>query len=164
MKQLRNVSQIEDALHRVAELDIGISEIENKASEIINNATAEAEAASREMLTERAELIEQIKCYSDNHREELYLNGKKSAALTNGTIGYRKGADKIEVSDDTAELLEKAGFAHCIKIKKEPVKAALKGFSDDDLCKFGATRIKGSESFYVEASEACIKSLSKGAA
>ena len=160
MKQLKNISQVEDALHRVAELDIGISEVENKASEIINNATAEAEAASREMLTERAELIEQIKCYSDNHREELYLNGKKSAALTNGTIGYRK----IEVSDDTAELLEKAGFAHCIKIKKEPVKAALKGFSDDDLCKFGATRIKGSESFYVEASEACIKSLSKGAA
>lgn len=164
MKQLRNVSQVEDALHRIAELEIGISDAENKAQEIIKNAKAEAEAASRELIAEKSELIEQIKCYSDNHREQLYADGKKSAALTNGTIGYRKGTDKIEVSENTAELLEKAGFAHCIKVKKEPVKAALKGFSDDDLCKFGASRIKGSEAFYVEASEACIKSLSKGAA
>ena len=163
MKQLKNVSQVEDALHRIAELDVGISDAENKALEIINNAKAEAQTASRALIEEREALIEQIKTYSDNHRKELYLDGKKSAALTNGTIGYRKVADKIEVSEETAELLEKAGFTHCIKIKKEPVKAALKGFSDSDLLKFGAARIKGTESFYVEASESCIKSV-KGAA
>lgn len=163
MKQLKNVSQVEDALHRIAELDVGISDAENKALEIINNAKAEAQSASRDLIKEREALIEQIKTYSDNHREELFIDGKKSAALTNGTIGYRKGTDKIEVSEETAELLEKAGFTHCIKIKKEPVKAALKGFSDSDLLKFGATRIKGAESFYIEASEACIKAI-KGAA
>lgn len=164
MKSIKTIDQIEDALHRIAELERGISEADNKAQEIINKATAEAENTSRSMIAEREELIEKIKAYSDVHREEVYADGKKSREFTNGTIGYRQSPDSIEVSKETAELLEKAGFSHCIKIKKEPVKAALKGFSDEQLAQFGCNRITGQESFYVKASEACIAHAVKGAA
>lgn len=164
MKTIKNVSQINDVLHRIAELEVGIADANNGAADLINNAKAEAEAISRPLIEERDALIEQLQNFSAGHREELYVDGKKSADFTNGTIGYRQNPDSIEVSKETAELLEKAGFANCVKVKKEPVKAALKGFSDDDLAKFGATRIAGKETFYVKASENCIKAIQKGAA
>lgn len=163
MKSIKNIAQIEDALHRIAELERGISAADNNAQKIINKAKAEAENASRNLIAERDELIEKIKDYSDAHRDELYTD-KKSRDFTNGTIGYRQGTDSIEVSEKTAELLEKAGFAHCIRIKKEPVKTALKGFSDEQLSQFGCRRIAGQESFYVKASEDCIANTVKGAA
>lgn len=164
MKAIKNVSQINEVLHRIVELEVGIADADNGAAEIINTAKAEAEAISRPLIEERDALIEQLQSFSSTHREELYVDGKKSADFTNGSIGYRQNPDSIEVSKETAELLEKAGFANCVKIKKEPVKAALKGFSDDDLAKFRATRITGKETFYVKASETCIKSIQKGAA
>ena len=164
MKSIKNVSQINEVLARIAELDVGISDADNNALEIINQAKVKAEETSRPLIEEREALVQQLKNYSDSHREELYLDGKQSADFTNGTIGYRQNPDSIEVSKETADLLEKAGFANCVKVKKEPVKAALKGFSDDDLSKFGASRIPGKESFYVKASEVCVKATPKGAA
>ena len=164
MKSIKNIAQIEDALHRIAELDVGITDADNLAQKAIAAAKKAAEEQTRDMVEERDTLIGLIKAYSDTHREELYTDGKKSRDFTNGTVGYRQGTESIEVSEKTAELLEKAGFAHCIRIKKEPVKSALKGFNDEQLTRFGCRRIPGQESFYVKASEVCIADTVKGAA
>lgn len=156
MKTIKNIKQVETALLDIAEIDLRISDANKNAQELITRAKAQAEDATRGLNEKRRDLVEQLKGYSDIHKD-IFEKGKKSAKFVNGEIGYRKTPDKIEVSADTAELLEKAGFAHCIKIKKEPVKAALKGFTDEQLAKFKTTRIAGQESFYVKASENCVK-------
>ncbi|MGF7110512.1 host-nuclease inhibitor Gam family protein, partial [Treponema pedis] len=75
MKTIKNVSQINEVLHRIAELEVGISEADNGALEIINTAKAEAEVISRPLIEERDALIEQLQNFSAGHREELYVDG-----------------------------------------------------------------------------------------
>lgn len=72
--------------------------------------------------------------------------------LINGTIGYRQSPDKVEVSKDTAELLAAAGLDHCVKVSREPVKAALKNMDAEMLERFHARVVPGKETFYVSAS------------
>ncbi len=157
MKKIQTTEQVEKALYQIAELDLQISDADNDAKEMINRAKAQAEEATRELTEQRAELVALLSDYSADNRDAIYEDGQKSRKYTNGTIGYRQNPDKIEVSKTTAELLEKAGFSHCVKIKKEPVKPALKGFSDAQLKKVKAQRVPGIESFYVKASEDCVK-------
>ena len=65
----------------------------------------------------------------------------------------------MEVSADTADLLIKAGFSNCVKVKKEPVKAALKNFDAAQQKKFHINLVPGEESFYCKAAEKKKKSI-----
>lgn len=150
--KIKNLNHVEDAVRRIAELDAAISTVEVAASQAVAAAKAKAEEDSRDLVRERSQLLEAVQEYSDNHREELYQDGKKSMELTNGTIGYRQSPDKVEVSKDTAELLAAAGLDHCVKVSREPVKAALKNMDAEMLERFHAKVVPGKETFYVNAS------------
>lgn len=150
--KIRNLNHVEDAVRRIAELDAAISSVEVTASQAVAAVKAKAEEDSRDLVRERSQLLEAVQEYSDNHREELYQDGRKSVELTNGTIGYRQSPDKVEVSKDTAELLVAAGLDHCVKVSREPVKAALKNMDAEMLERFHAKIVPGKEAFYVNAS------------
>ena len=154
--KIKKITDLDKGLARIAELDSAISQIDNAATEAINKAKSDAEAQSQDLIQERDKIIEAMKEFSDEHREEIYEEGKKSRDFVNGTIGYRKSADKVEVSEETAQLLCDAGFTHCVKIKKEPVKAALKNFDKDQLQKFKVKVLPGEESFYAKAADKTI--------
>lgn len=153
--KIKKIADMEEALAKIAELDTAIAQVDLIAEEAINKARSEADAASRELIEERSQLIIAMRTFSDSHREEIF-DGKKSRDFVNGTIGYRQLPDKVEVSEATAQLLCDAGFEHCVKVKKEPVKAALKNFDKDQLQKFGITILPGEETFYAKASEITI--------
>lgn len=150
--KIKNVNHVEDAIRRIAELEAAISTVEVAASQAVAAAKAKAEEDSRNLVKERAQLLEAVQEYSDNHRDELFQDGKKSVELTNGTIGYRQTPDKVEVSKDTADLLAAAGLDHCVKVSREPVKAALKNMDAEMLERFHAKVVPGKETFYVNAS------------
>lgn len=150
--KVRNMNHVEDAVRRIAELDASIAAVEAAASHAVAAAKAKADEDSRDLVRERSQLLEAVQEYSDSHREELYQEGRKSVELINGTIGYRQSPDKVEVSKDTAELLAAAGLDHCVKVSREPVKAALKNMDAEMLERFHARVVPGKETFYVSAS------------
>lgn len=154
--KIKKIADLETALAEIASLDNAINQIDTESAEIINKAKADAEAKSRVLIERRDDLIIAMKDFSDSHREEIFADGKKSRDFTNGTIGYKKCPDKVEVSEATAQLLCDAGFEHCVKVTKEPVKAALKKFSKDQLKKFQINLIPGEDTFYAKASEITI--------
>lgn len=151
--KIKNLNAANDALHRLAEIDLELAGHQAARDDIILQAKHNCETECAPLDAERAKIFEALHAYTDEHRDEIIPDGKKSVDLANGTLGYRACPDSIEVSADTAQLLIDAGFAHCVKIKKEPVKAALKGFADDDLSKVQAKRIPGQENFYADANE-----------
>ena len=154
--KIKNLKDVEETIKVIAQLDAEISAIDNEATKTINAAKEKAAQASVELTAQREKLLENLKNYSDDHRSEIYEEGKKSREFINGTIGYRQAPDKVEVAEDTADLLIKAGFEHCVKIKKEPVKAALKNFDAAQQKKLHISVIPGSESFYCKAAERTI--------
>ena len=156
--KIKNLKDVEETIKMIAQLDAEISAIDNEATKAINAAKEKAAQASVELTAQREKLLENLKNFSDEHRSEIYDDGKKSREFINGTIGYRQGPDKVEVSADTADLLIKAGFANCVKVKKEPVKAALKNFDAAQQKKFHISLIPGEESFYCKAAEKTIPS------
>lgn len=154
--KIKNLKDVEETIKVIAQLDAEISAIDNEATKTINAAKEKAAQASVELTAQREKLLENLKDYSDGHRSEIYEDGKKSREFINGTIGYRQNPDKVEVQADTADLLIKAGFENCVKIKKEPVKAALKNFDAAQQKKLHISVIPGSESFYCKAAERTI--------
>ena len=153
MKDLKNLADANKALHRVAEIDQEIATAEAEKNKAVLEAKENFDSATAGLDKEREELIKKLHTFSDDNRDEIYPDGKKSVDLTNGTIGYRQTPDTYEVSPKTAELLIAAGFKNCVKIKQEPIKAALKGFPDSDLAKYKVKRVPGGENFYVKAKE-----------
>lgn len=156
MKTIKNLKDVEETIKVIAQIDAEISAIDNEATKAINEAKEKAANASVDLSKKREELLAGLKTYSDDHRSEIYDEDKKSREFINGTIGYRQNPDKVEVSADTADLLIKAGFQNCVKVKKEPVKAALKNFDAAQQKKFHIKLIPGEESFYCKAAEKTI--------
>lgn len=153
MKKIKNLDQCNEALRRIAEIDLDITSRTVARDDAIIQAKHDCDEACNRMSTERDELIDALHQFSDANRDEIIPAGKKSLDLSNGTIGYRQCPDSIEVSAKTAELLIDAGLEHCVKIKKEPVKAALKNMTEADLARYEAKRIPGQESFFATANE-----------
>lgn len=158
--KIKRISDLDKGLARIAELETAISQIDNEATEAINRAKAEAEEKAQGLAEERDQIVEAMRDFSDRNRSEIFDGDKKSRDFVNGTIGYRKSADRIEVSEETAQLLCDAGLSHCVKVKKEPVKAALKNFDKDQLQKFKVSVIPGSELFYAKATGSTIPGTS----
>lgn len=154
--KIKKIADLETALAEIASLDNAINQIDTEAAEIINKAKADAETKSRALIEKRADLIIAMKDFSDSHRDEIFIDGKKSCDFVNGTIGYRQLPDTVEVTEETAQLLCDAGFEHCVKVKKEPVKAALKNFSSEQMQRFQINLLPGKESFYAKASKITI--------
>ena len=154
--KIKNLKDVEETIKCIAQIDAEISAIDNEATKAINEAKEKATKASVELSAEREKLLANLKDYSDANRSSIYEEGKKSREFINGTIGYRQNPDKVEVSADTADLLIKAGFANCVKVKKEPVKAALKNFDAAQQKKFHINLVPGDESFYCKAAEKTI--------
>ena len=151
--KIKTVEDANKALHRLAEIEGTLKKCEAIRDNNLNRINKEDAYMAYSFDEERADLIEILHSFTDKNRSSLIGDKKNSVELQNGTLGYRKKPDVIEVSEKTADLLISAGLEDFVKIKKEPVKAALKNLDDAKLKKYDAKRIPGEESFYVKASE-----------
>ena len=154
--KIKSLQDVEETIKCVAQIDAEIRAIDNTATVAVNKANEEAARMSAPLAAEREKLLAALKDYSDANRSKIYEDGKKSRKFINGTIGYHQNPDKVEVSEDTADLLIKAGFQNCVKVKKEPVKAALKNFDAAQQKKFHVSLVPGEETFYCKAAERTI--------
>ncbi len=150
---IKNLKQANEALHRIAEIDSSISREESLRTAVIVDADKSFLNKTEGLVDERTKIIDQLKKFSDEHRSEFIPEGKMSADIGNGTLGYRKTPDKVEVCSETAELLEECGFGAMVKVTKEPVKAAVKNLPDDVLAKVKAKKVPGTEQFFAKANE-----------
>ena len=154
--KIKNLKDVEATIKVIAQLDAEISTINNDAVKAINEVKANAETASAELTEQREKLLENLKCYSDEHRSELYDEGKKSRDFINGTIGYRQNPEKFDDHPATGVLLIAAVFVLCEMNYNTPVKAALKNFDATQQKKFHISLTPGKETFYCSAAEKAI--------
>ncbi|WP_059370012.1 host-nuclease inhibitor Gam family protein [Treponema endosymbiont of Eucomonympha sp.] len=156
MKEIKTIAAAEKALRRIAEIDRDVDRVNGAAMKLVERAKASALLELEGKETERQKLLELLEQFSDSKRAEIYADGKKSLDLANGVIGYRQQPNSIEVSNDTAALLEAAGLSAFVKVEKTPVKSARKNLSAEELAKYGATLKEGKEVFYAKASDKCL--------
>lgn len=150
---VKNLKQANEALHRIAEIECAVSKETALKDSVIADANKSFADRTEKLEAEKVKLVEELRKFSDAHRKEFIPDGKLSADIGSGTLGYRKNPDKIEVSAETAELLEKAGLGAMVKVTKEPVKAALKNLDEAKLKEVKAKRIPGTEQFFAKANE-----------
>lgn len=96
MGKIKNLKDVEETIKVIAQLDAEISAIDNEATVAINAAKEKAATASVALTEEREKLLDNLRNYSDEHRSELYEEGKKSREFINGTIGYRQNPTKLK--------------------------------------------------------------------
>lgn len=150
---IKNLKQANEALHRIAEIECAVSKETALKDSVIADANKSFVEKTEALENEKEALVSKLKDFTDSHRSEILSDGKNSADIGNGTLGYRKDPDKIEVSANTAELLISMGLGAMVKVTKEPVKAALKNLSAEDLRKVEAKKVPGTEQFYAKANE-----------
>ena len=150
---IKSLKQANDALRRIAEIECAIAKEETLRNAVIVDADKNYCEKTEGLTSEKLKILEKLKDFSDAHRDEFIPTGMQSASLGNGTLGYRKMPDKVEVTKETAELLEQCGLGAMVKITKEPIKAALKNLSDEELSKVKAKKVPGTEQFYAKANE-----------
>ena len=86
MPKIKNLKDVEETIKVIAQLDAEISAIDNEATKAINAAKEKAASASVELTQQREKLLANLKDYSDEHRSEIYEEGKKSREFINGTM------------------------------------------------------------------------------
>lgn len=150
---VKTIKQANDALHRIAEIECEIKKQESVRDGLVSAANSSFTQKTEKLESEKSSILDKLKEFCDEHRNEFIPEGKASADIGNGTLGYRKSPEKIEVSEQTARLLEEAGLGAMVKVTKEPVKAALKNLSAEMLSKVEAKKVPGTELFFAKANE-----------
>ena len=143
MITLNSWRECDEALRAIGEHTRDIMAIEN----VMNEQIAAARAAAADKATPLKEQVAQLELalrdYAMNHRDDM--DGKKSKALTFGTLGFRRST-KIKLPGAKEKLaaiisrLQAMGMHECVS-KPEPRvdKEALKKYSPDVIAETGAT-------------------------
>lgn len=131
--------QVNEALRRMAEIDIALGEIEGRLTLEINDAKAGAEAEAGPHKEARRSLEADITAFCEEHKEEFAK--VRSKEFTFGLIGYRVVA-KLVIKSKKACLaaMRALGLDSYIRVIEEPDKDAMDGLDDATLARIGASR------------------------
>jgi phage host-nuclease inhibitor protein Gam len=96
------------------------------------------------------DLMASLGVYAEYNRDDLFRE-KKSVDLVFGSIGFRQST-AIHVRKTTLALLKQLGLLHCVRVKEEPDKEAMKELEDDTLAQVDAVR-KSEDRFFAETNK-----------
>lgn len=152
MITLNSWQDCDDALRQIGEHERDILAIENVMNEQIAAAKSAAADRARPLKAQVEQLALALKDFAEGHRDDM--DGKKSKALTFGTIGFRKSS-KISLPLAKERLaaiiarLRTMGMQECV-VSPEPRvdKEALKKYSADVIAETGAVLIVRDEFGY----------------
>lgn len=141
------------AMSEMAELDRGLTLIEVRMKEKIDQAKAEAAEQAAGMRDRFKELEKALCAYASARKAELFSDGK-TMDLGAGKIGFRVSMPSVvQVSGVTVEAtlarLRELGFSEGIAIKESLAKNVLAKWEPERLALVGL-RIKKSDDFFVD--------------
>jgi phage host-nuclease inhibitor protein Gam len=154
---LENWDQVDDALGQIGLLDREVGLIESGANEEIDRVKAETKAAAAPLLEKKSALELAIKEFCEANRAEFAK--VKSRPLTFGSVGFRLSTRVlIKRIADTLQALKDLNLTHCIRIKEEPDKEAMKNLSTETLAAVGAS-LKTEDVFGYEINQERIREV-----
>lgn len=128
--EVRDLSSLDWALSRIADLEAERAENEQLKQEAIARIEAKAEKLNRSVDHGLAFFRSRVAVYAHTHRAELLKGGKKkSRKLPHGTIQFKKVGGGYEVTDAEALLAwarQQPAEAEVLRIREEPALAAIK--------------------------------------
>lgn len=175
LKRIKPVPEALPVLASLEEADATLAEIaaQRRQISLINLGAAEEieriklrAAAECEPAMQRIAALEQALLRFADYRKPDLFTKKKSLELTFGIIGYRASTKLKTLSKWTWErvletLKTTEGGAHCIRIKAEIDKEALKGLAPEKLAEVGVKAVV-EDAFYYELDEQQIAAGSAG--
>jgi phage host-nuclease inhibitor protein Gam len=159
---IKSLEEADTVLGQIAALRRNISLIETGLNEDIDAAKARAAAEADPYKQEIAGLEQALARFAEYHKSELFTK-RKSCDLTFGAIGFRASSKIKLLSKMTWErvlqTLRDTGMRHCIRMREEPDKEALKALAPDHLKELGC-KVVQEDSFFYEIAD---QELSPGA-
>ncbi len=116
------------ALSRLGELERDMRAIETEVEERVARETAAGASLVQPLADRHAALLAEIQAYADTHRPEL-AGDKASVKLPSGTLAWRKGQPRVEISaeDEPAVLdaLETLDAERFVRTKRSVIAKAV---------------------------------------
>lgn len=140
--------EVNAALREVGDLNRQIAGIEATLNEGINSLKLDAEAKVVPLALRKTELEENIKMFTEHHKDEF--TDSKTKFLTFGKVGFRKSTSLITRNVKAIiEAIKQNRMQDCLSISVTINKEELAKYDDASLEKVGAKR-KTEEKFFYE--------------
>ncbi len=139
-QQVENWDQADEALHRMGEIDIELSDINGELTLQINKLKEEAKLAAAGIESERKYLEEQVTHFCESQKAEF--TKKRSRTLNYGLIGFRISTsvpiprDKSKLADLIAAL-KRLRLDACIKVEEKVDRDQITSLDDGTIAKLG---------------------------
>lgn len=135
--QFSTWNDVDQALQRIGELDRELVMIEAGSNEQIDTIKARAKEDSAPLTTEKLRLEAAMKEFCEANRAEFAK--VKTREMTFGSVGFRLSSRiVIKRIADTLQALKDFDLLHCIRIKEECDKEAMKTLDSETLANVGA--------------------------
>lgn len=145
---LQSWDEVDRCLAEIAAIDRDLALLEAAQAEQIDTIKAQTKAAAEPLQNKKLGLELAIKDYAEANRAEFIK--VKTKELTFGTVGFRLSSRVIiKRVADTLQALRDLDLKHCIRIKEECDKEAMKNLPLETLHAVGAA-LKTEDAFGYE--------------
>lgn len=135
--QFETWNEVDGALKRIGEIDRDLGMVEAMANEQIDAIKARSKEDAAPLTTEKLGLEAAMKEFCEANRAEFAK--VKSREMTFGSVGFRLSSRiVIKRVADTLQALKDFGLLHCIRVKEEADKEAMKALDTETLANVGA--------------------------
>lgn len=138
IKEYRDWQDVDNALRRMGEIDIKLSDLEGKMTLKINEIREEFDTKAEGLKAERKKLEAEITAFVEIRKDEFLKT--RSRELTFGVVAYRL-VTKVVIRSKAACIaaLKALNLSAYIRYTEEPDKEALSGLDAGTLAKVGAS-------------------------
>jgi phage host-nuclease inhibitor protein Gam len=138
VSDFRDWNDVDCALRRMGEIDIGLTRLEGDMTLKVNEVRAEYEKKAEGLKGERKNIEARIESFAGERKEEFTKVRTKELAF--GTISFRiVHRVMVKSRKATVAALETMGLNVYLRITKEPDKEAMKTLDAGTLAKVGAS-------------------------
>lgn len=132
-------NDVDEALMHIGEIDRDLALLESSQNEKIDQVKTQTKELAMPLHDKKSALELAIKEYCEANKPEF--TRVKTKQLTFGEVGFRL-TTKIMIKRvaETLQSLKDLSLNHCIRIKEEPDKEAMKGLTDETLAEVGAAK------------------------
>jgi phage host-nuclease inhibitor protein Gam len=135
---LQSWSDVDQALSKIGEIDRELALLEASQQEQIDRIKASIKACAEPFQSKKAVLEQSVQLYAENNQAEFRTS--KTKVLTFGSVGFRLSTKvTFKRGVDVVQALKDLGLAHCIRVKEEADKEAMKNLPAETLAECGAS-------------------------
>jgi phage host-nuclease inhibitor protein Gam len=135
--QFTTWDEVDNALRRIGELDRSLGMIEASVNEAVDAIKAQSKEEAAPLSAEKAGLEAAMKEFCEANRSDFAK--VKTREMTFGSVGFRLSSRiVIKRVADTLQALKDFGLTHCIRVKEEADKEAMKTLDSETLVNVGA--------------------------